>query len=81
MGVSSSDLGFDDMEPNELDDLITSRGVDKELDTITKVSEEEEEEKVSTSNLMVKIPGEMLQLQDMRSMTERLQDERLRIWS
>ena len=79
--MSSSDLGFDDMEPNELDDLITSRGVDKELDTITKVSEEEEEEKVSTSNLMVKIPGEMLQLQDMRSMTERLQDERLRIWS
>ena len=35
--------GFDDMEPEELDDLITSHSeelTEEELDTITKVSEE-----------------------------------------
>ena len=39
--------GFDDMDPEELDDLIASHAeelTDEELDAITKVSEEEEEE-------------------------------------
>ena len=45
--------GFDDMEPEELDNLITSHA-DEELDVITKVSKEEEEvgsdeEEVSSS--------------------------------
>ena len=41
--------GFDDMDPEELDDLIASHAEEltEELDAITKVSEEEEEEEDS----------------------------------
>ena len=55
--------GFDDMEPAELDTLITSH-VEEELGAITKVSKEEEEEagsdeeEVSRSKLMVKFLGQ-----------------------
>ena len=63
------------MEPEELDALIVSHAkelTEEELEAITKVSEEEEEEEVSRSKFTVKFLGEMLQ--DMRSITEKLLD-------
>ena len=71
--------GFDDMEPEELDDLIASHA-EEELETITITKEEEmvgrnEKEEASRANLTVNLLGEMLQ--DMRAIADRLQDANL----
>ena len=75
-------MGFDEIEPEELDALITSHAEEltkEELETIIEVYEKEEEagsdddeEEVSRSNVTVKLLGEMLQ--NMRSIIERLSD-------
>uniref|UniRef100_UPI00358F4578 tigger transposable element-derived protein 1-like n=1 Tax=Myxine glutinosa TaxID=7769 RepID=UPI00358F4578 len=71
--------GFDDMMPEELEDLIASHGdnlTDEELETIITVSKEEEtgsdEEEVPRSNLTVQFLGELLH--GMRALVAKLED-------